>query len=177
MTLKIYQWDTIQPLGADFFPRMHAAIGYYADTLYILGGFGSKAGDQILNPEHYTDLMAFSLKDREFIKKYDFQAPMEDIDFAHSMVIDEEDQSYYVLATTIYEYDTYLHLLRGNLADPTLVELGDKIPYLFHNENSYSDLFYSKNSQELIAATSLTDTENNETKITVHKIFYPAVCY
>jgi len=170
---KTSQWDTIQPGGEDFHPRMHAAIGSYADTLFIIGGFGSKAGDQILNPEHYTDLLAFSLKEREFIKKYDFLAPMEEIDFAHSMVINEEDQSYYLLATTIFEYDTYLQLLKGNLADPKLIKLGDKIPYKYHNEYSYSDLFYSKNSQELIAVTSLADWDNNETKITVHKISFP----
>lgn len=167
------QWDTIQIRGDVFYPRMHAAIGSYADTLYILGGFGSKAGEQILNPEHYTDLLAFSLKKREFIKKYDFQAPMENLDFAHSMVINEEDQSYYVLATTIFEYETYLQLLRGNLGDPKLIKLGDKIPYLFHNEFSCCDLFYSQSSQELIAATSLADFEKNETQITVHKISFP----
>lgn len=170
---KINQWDTIQTHDEVFYPRMHAAIGKYADTLYILGGFGSKAGDQIFNPEHYNDLLAFSLREKEFTKKYEFRAPMEDIDFAHSMVINEEDQSYYVLATTIFEYDTYLQLLRGNLADPKLTSLGDKIPYLFHNENSYCDLFYSETSKELIAANSLANSERNDTKITVHTISFP----
>ena len=89
---------------------------------------------------------------------------MEDIDFANSMVINEEDQSYYVLATTIFEYETYLQLLKGNLADPELITVGDKIIYLFHNENSYCDLFYSKSSQELIAVTSLADPEENDDK-------------
>jgi DNA-binding SARP family transcriptional activator len=167
------KWDTIQSHGEVFHPRMHAAIGKYADTLYILGGFGSKSGDQILKPEHYTDLLAFSIKEREFTKKYEFLAPMDDIDFAHSMVINEEDQSYYLLATTIFEYETYLQLLRGNLADPELILLGDKMPYLFHNENSYCDLFYSKSSQELIATTYLSDIEKNETKISVYKISFP----
>ncbi len=170
---KNNRWDTVQTRGDVFHPRMHAAIGGAADTLYILGGFGTRAGDQILNPEHYTDLLAFSLKDKEFIKKYEFQAPMEGIDFAHSMIIDEKDRSFYVLATTIFEYETYLQLLRGSLADPELVKLADKIPYLFHNEYSYCDLFFSENNQELIAASSLADMEKNETKITVHKINYP----
>lgn len=166
-------WDTVQAHGDVFYPRMHAALGNLNDTIYILGGFGSKAGDQILSPEHYTDLMAFSLGEKEFIKKYDFEAPMEGIDFASSMVINAEDQSYYVLATSIFEYETYLQLLRGNLADPELVTAGDKIIYLFHNENSYCDLFFSKSSQELIALTSLSKPEENVTKITVHKISFP----
>ncbi len=170
---KNYNWDTIHTHGEVFHPRMHAAIGSYADTLFILGGFGSMSGNQILNPEHYTDLMALSLKDFEFIKKYEFQAPMNDIDFAHSMVINEEDRSFYVLASTIFEYDTYLQLLGGNLADPKLIKYGGKIPYLYHNENSYCDLYYSKSSQELIAATFLTDRDVNETKISVYKVSFP----
>jgi two-component SAPR family response regulator len=170
---KNNQWDTAQTRGDAFYPRMHAALGSLNDTLYILGGFGSKAGDQILSPEHYTDLLAFSLREKEFIKKYDFEAPMEGIDFANSMVINSEDQSYYVLATTIFEYETYLQLLRGTLAVPELIPVGDKIIYLFHNENSYCDLFFSKSSQELIAVTSLFEPEENTTKITVHKISFP----
>lgn len=168
-----HQWDTVQTSGEDFYPRMHAAIGYYADTLFILGGFGSKAGDQILNPEHYTDLIAFSLEDRVFTRKYDFLAPEPDIDFAHSMVINGEDHSYYVLATSIFEYDTYLQLLRGNLDDPHLVKLGDKIPYKFHNEDAYCDLFYFENSEELIAVTSLTNRNTNETNFNVYTISFP----
>jgi len=170
---KKNQWDTVQTRGDVFYPRMHAALGSLNDTIYILGGFGSKAGDQFLSPEHYTDLLAFSLREKEFIKKYDFEAPMEGIDFATSMVIHAEDQSYYVLATTIFEYETYLQLLRGKLAEPGLVTAGDKIIYLFHNENSYCDLFFSKSSQELIAVTSLSEPEENVTKITVHKISFP----
>jgi DNA-binding SARP family transcriptional activator len=170
---KNNQWDTVPTVGDVYYPRMHAALGKLKDTLYLIGGFGSRAGDQILHPEHYTDLLAFSLKDKAFIKKYDFEAPVTGLDFANSMVIDEEDQSFYVLATTIFEYETYLQLLRGNLADPELIPVGDKIMYLFHNENSYCDLFFSKSSQELIAVTSLADPEENTTKITVHKISFP----
>ena len=56
---------------------------------------------------------------------------MEEIDFAHSMVIDMDNHSYYVLASTTFEYDTYLQLLKGNLEDPELKMLGNKIPYCF----------------------------------------------
>ena len=167
------QWDTVRTQGEVFHPRMHAAIGNFKDTLYFLGGFGSRMGEQILKPEHYKDLMAFSLKENKFVKKYNFRAGIEDIDFAHSMIIDGEDLSYYVLATTIFDYETYLQILKGKLSDPELISLGDKIPYLFHNENSYSDLYYSKSSQELIAATSLVDSERNETEINVYKISFP----
>ncbi|MFC2115933.1 hypothetical protein ACFLTU_05630, partial [Bacteroidota bacterium] len=167
------RWDTLLTGGDIFHPRQHAALGNFEDTIYILGGFGSISGQQILKPQHYNDLMAFSLKDKKFIKKYEYQAPLEDIDFAHSMVLDIEDQSYYVLASTIFEYETYLQLLKGNLTDPELEMLGNQIPYIFHNENSYSDLFFSITSQKLIAATLLADLEKDETEINVYTISFP----
>ncbi|MCF8379606.1 MAG: hypothetical protein K9H49_08530 [Bacteroidales bacterium] len=167
------QWDTLQTGGEIFHPRMHAAIGSFEDTIYILGGFGSNTGDQIQKPHHYKDLLAYSIKDKIFLDKYEFQSPLEDIDFAHSMVINKKDRSYYVLASTIFEYETYLQLLRGNLADTELEMLGNKIPYLFHNENSYSDLYFSNSSQKLIAATFLADTEKDSTEISIYSIHFP----
>jgi two-component SAPR family response regulator len=166
-------WDTLPTTGDIFLPRMHAALGNYGDTLYLLGGFGSAAGDQILKPHHYTDLMAFSLKENRFIKKYEFRAPMEDIDFAHSMVMDRDEKSYYVLASTIFEYESYLQLLKGNLGNPDLIMLGNRIPYIFHNENSYSDLYYSKTGQKLIAATFLANLQKDTTDINVYTIKFP----
>jgi hypothetical protein len=167
------QWDTLKPGGEMFHPRMHAALGLYEDTVYILGGFGSTTGDQMLNPHHYTDLMAYSLKDNRFIKKYDFKSNLEDLDFGHSMVFDNNDQSYYVLATTIFEYETYLQLLKGNLNNPELKLLGNKIPYIYHNERSYADLFYAKKTNKLISAKFFVDPEKNETDISVYTISFP----
>lgn len=171
--LNSHQWDTVQTTGDVFYPRMHAALGYVRDTVYIMGGFGSTAGDQEINPKHYTDLMAFSLRDKRFVKKYDFDAPFGDIDFAHSMVFDQNGKDYYVLASSIYQYETYLQILKGSLSGPELTAIGTRIPYLFHNENSYADLFHSKSLQKLIAVTSLADREKSETKIEVHTLSYP----
>jgi two-component SAPR family response regulator len=170
---KDNKWDTLKAEGELFHPRMHAAMGIYRDTIYILGGFGSTTGDQILNPHHYTDLMAYSLKDNTFIKKYHFKSTLEDLDFGHSMVFDKNDQSYYVLATTIFEYESYLQLLKGNLNSPELKLMGNKIPYIFHNERSYADLFYSRISNKLIAVKMFVDPERNETDISVYTISFP----
>lgn len=168
-----HKWDTVQTTGDVFYPRMHAALGSIRDTVFIMGGFGSTAGDQEINPKHYTDLMAFSLRDKRFVKRYDFEAPFGDIDFAHSMVFDQNGEDYYVLASSIYQYETYLQLLKGSLSAPELTAVGTRIPYLFHNENSYSDLFYSKSLQKLIAVTSLADNEKRETKIEIYALSYP----
>ncbi len=168
-----HTWDTIPISGDVFYPRMHAALGVLEDTVYILGGFGSTAGDQVVNPRHYTDLLAFSLEANRFIKKYDFEAPTDDIDFAHSMVFDRHERSYYVLASSIFQYESYLQLLKGSLSGSELKSMGNKIPYLFHNENSFSDLYFSRSSKQLIAVTSLADRDKNETVFQVYTLAFP----
>lgn len=173
--LQLFRWDTIPTIGDVFYPRMHAALGAMKDTVYILGGFGSAAGDQVVNPRHYNDLLAFSIKEKKFVKKYDFIAPTTDIDFAHSMLFDQESRSFYVLASSIFQYESYLQILKGNLDDPDLRLLGDQIPYLFHNENSFSDLFFADAQGKLIAVTSLADREKNETEFKVYTISYPPI--
>jgi DNA-binding SARP family transcriptional activator len=59
------------------------------------------------------------------------------------------------------------------LSNPELKSMGERIPYLFHNENSYSDLFYSKKLSRLFALTSLADTKANETQIKIFTMAYP----
>jgi two-component SAPR family response regulator len=51
--------------------------------------------------------------------------------------------------------------------------LGNRIPYIFDNENSYSDLYFSKRGQKLVAATFLANPEENETGINVYTIAFP----
>jgi len=167
------QWDTLQTDSDSFHPRMHAAIGSLGDTLYIMGGYGTTTGDQELNPHHYSDLHAFALKDHTFVKKYDFEAPIDDIDFAHSMVFDPNGEDYYVLASTIYQYETHLQLLRGTLSGPKLTAMGTRIPYLFHNENSYADLYFSHSLGILVASSSLANRETGETHIELYTLAYP----
>jgi two-component SAPR family response regulator len=166
-------WDTLTVSGDKFLPRRNAALGHYRDTLFILGGFGSASGDAILKPHHHTDLLAFSINDGKFTKKYDFKAPLKEIDFTHSMVLDPDERSYYVLASTIYAHESYLQLLKGSLEDPELMMLGNRIPYIFDNENSYSDLYYSSGGEKLIAVTLLANPEQDETGIDVYTIAFP----
>ncbi len=170
---SLLEWDTLSTGGDAFHPRMHAAMGVKKDTAYILGGFGSTAGDQAVNPRHYKELLAFSLTGHRFKKLYKFIAPINDIDFAHSMVFDSSGQSFYLLATSIYQYESYLQLLKGSLSGPELQSMGNKIPYLFHNINSYSDLFFSGSLQKLLAVTSMADREADETEFSVYTIDFP----
>jgi hypothetical protein len=48
-------WDTLQPGGDFLAPRYLSALGTTktGDTAYIIGGYGSREGDQVLSPKYF----------------------------------------------------------------------------------------------------------------------------
>lgn len=165
-------WEIIKSSGDVFNPRYLASAGALNDTIFILGGYGSEFGKQILNPHNYYDLMAFSLKNHTFKKLYDFVPPVEDICFSNSITIDPVSRTFYALSFQIFKYDGYLQLIKGSLQKPELKLIAGKIPYLFHDVISFSSLYYCESSKKLIAATMLLDNQN-QTEIKLYSISFP----
>ncbi len=166
------KWEVLKVPGDVFTPRYLAATGILNDTVLILGGYGSVSGKQILNPQNYYDLLAFSLKDQRFRKVYDFVPPVEDICFSNSMVIDPEERTFYALSFSVLKYDGYLQLVKGSLQKPELQLIASKIPYFFHDVKSFSSLYFCKSGKKLVAATMLLN-EQNQTEINLYTISFP----
>jgi len=165
-------WEIVKPGGDVFNPRYLASTGVLNDTVYILGGYGSASGKQILNPQNYYDLLAFSIKDQRFKKVYDFVPPAEDICFSNSMVIDPDNRTFYALSYSVLKYEGFLQLIKGSLQRPDLKLIASKIPYLFYDVMSFSSLYFCKSSKKLIAATMLLN-EQNKTEINLYTISFP----
>ncbi len=165
-------WEILKPGGDVFNPRYLASSGALNDTVYILGGYGSISGKQILNPQYFFDLMAFSLKDKKFTKIYEFVPPFEDICFSNSMVIDPETRTFYALSFPILKYDTSLQLIKGSLQSPDIKPIASKIPFLFYDIKSFSSLYYCESGKKLVAATLLLD-DQNQTEINLYSIAFP----
>lgn len=159
-------WDEI------YKPRYLAALGEKQDTLYILGGYGSPSGDQMINPQNYHELLAYSIKDNRFVHKFDLEMPVDDFVFGNSMVIDSVNNHYYALALSRFKVDNALQLIRGDLDDPSIELMADEIPITHSDINSYVDLFYFPTSKYLVAYNSTTDGSGT-TSIEVHKLNFP----
>ncbi len=172
LNLDAGNWEIIEPTGDAFYPRYLSAAGTLNDTVFILGGYGSVSGKQILNPQNYYDLMAFSLKDHKFKKIYNFDPPFDDICFSNSMVIDSISRNFYALSYPATKYEGYLQLMKGSLQRPELEPIADEIPFLFHDVRSFSSLYYCKSSKKLIAVTLLND-EQNKTEFKLFSIAFP----
>ncbi|SIN65886.1 kelch repeat-containing protein [Chitinophaga niabensis] len=165
-----HKWDSVQVKGDPYTPRYLAALGTKGDDVYILGGYGSTTGEQILNPKYLYDLLRFDPKANTIKKIFALDPPKDAFVFANSMVI--IDENYYALTFPKDRFDSRLQLIRGSLKHNQYQALGDTIPYAFKDNRSYADLYYCANSKKLVAVTLLTD-DNKTTDVKIYTIAFP----
>jgi len=169
------QWDTVYPEGDFFMPRYMAALGVNAkgDTAYVLGGFGSKTGDQTINPRFTYDLMAYSVKDATFKSLFHYKDPPSQFCFANSLVIDSATRQYYALTYPIDRFNSALQLVQGSLESPAYQPMGDTIPYAYHDIESFADLYYAAASKKLIAVTIFSPLNSNSSTVKLYALDFP----
>lgn len=155
-----------------FYPRYLAGLGELNDTVYILGGYGSKTGDQLINPQSYYDFYGYSLRNGNLFVKFEIPRIIDDMALANTLWIDPETRNYYALIFEKSKFDGYLQLVRGNLNTPEIETVGNRIPFQFLDIRSYSSLFYFPVQKKLFAYTSYL-SENNKTKVSLYSISYP----
>jgi DNA-binding SARP family transcriptional activator len=168
------KWGVVQTKGDFLPPRYLGALGTNAagDTAFLMGGYGSNTGDQMVNPKYYYDLLAYSVKDRRFKIRYHLKEPEKQFCFANSLIIDDTAQAYYALVFPNDRFNSTLQLIKGSLTSPDYQALGDTIPYSFYDVRSYADLYYSPTGKKLIAVTFYTNKEN-KTDVRIYTIAFP----
>jgi two-component SAPR family response regulator len=169
-----HKWEVLKTKGDFFMPRYLSALGTNAatDTAYIIGGYGSKTGDQAVNPKYNFELMAYSVAGRTFKHIYDFKQPEKEFCFANSLIIDGQANQFYGLIFPIDRFNSHLQLIRGSLSSPEYEFLGDSIPYSFHDIESFADLYYCPSSKKLVAVTLVSAT-NKPTSVKIFTIDFP----
>lgn len=165
------KWDMLTPSGDYFTPRYLSAVGLDAQGqyAYILGGYGSQTGDQMLDPKYFYDLFRYDLKANSFKKICNFRPQNTAFTFANSLVLDSTD--YYGLVFPNDSYNSSLQLVKGSLKDSTLHPLSEPIPYNFHDIQSFADLYYSPLSNKLIVVTLFYTAEGVKEQRTDVKIY------
>jgi DNA-binding SARP family transcriptional activator len=166
-------WQRIKNKGDTFTPRYLAGLGTNAtgDTAYVIGGYGSASGQQIVNPRNLYDMMRFTAKDKSFKKLFNINVKNGDFVFANSLVINTKDRSYYGLIFPQHKFNSNLQLIKGSLDKADYHLVGDTIPYLFHDIHSFADLCYFPNSNKFLAVTLFR--ENEQTRIKVYSLLSP----
>lgn len=163
-------WDSIKPKGDPYTPRYLAALGVKNDSVYILGGYGSTTGEQILNPKYLYDLLRFDPQTNTIKKIFTLDVPKEAFVFANSMII--AGDNYYALTFPNDRFDSRLQLIKGSLLHPSYVPLGDTIPYDFKDTRAFADLYYCANSKKLVVVTTHS-ADNITSTVKIYTIAFP----
>jgi DNA-binding SARP family transcriptional activator len=168
------QWDTVHATGDFFMPRYLAALGMNetGDTAFILGGYGSKTGEQTLNPRHVYDLLAFSVRDKKFTQLTRLNEPEHPFCFSNSLVTEPGTDNYYTLIYPNDRFNSRLQLIKGSLHSPGYELMADTIPWQFYDVESFVDLFYSSGSKKLLAATFHTG-KDSITDVKIYSLDFP----
>lgn len=166
-------WETLKVTGDHFTPRYMAALGanINGDSAYIIGGYGSLKGDQLLNPHNLYDLTLFDVKHKTFKKIYELPEPAQPFVFGNSMIIDTHQQCYYALTFANDRSQSSLQLIKGSLSKPVYTRLASSIPFRYFDVKSRAELFYDQQNEKLI--TVILFSENNTTRVQIYTILFP----
>ncbi len=170
-SFKNKEWKQ-HDISSGIAPRYLGSLGYLDENeLLYFGGYGSKTGNQEEFPHNYYDLYKVNSKTLEVKKLWEMSAPKEHFTNSNSLVVNKEKKSFYNLAYSNTRYSTSLKLMEYSIDKPDFKTVGDSIPYKFKDIESYCDLYYSPQTSELLAVTSVS--KNNNTEINIYSIAYP----
>ena len=168
-----HRWDTVHASGDYYPPRYLSALGLSPDgrSAYLVGGYGSQTGDQMLDPRNYYDFYRYDIVQSSFKKLFTLRPLATPFTFSNSLVIGARPGAWYGLIYANDSYNSNLQLVEGSFTDSTYQPEGDPVPYSFHDVQSYADLYYSPISNKLIAVTMLYSKEETKEKSTQVKIY------
>lgn len=167
-------WVSLSEHDSIFKPRYLAGADILNDSIYILGGYGSASGSQLVNPKSYFNLIAYDLKSNTFIEKFKIKPHLSDMIVASKMWVNPKDRSYFALISDKIKFNGQSRLLKGSLDSPKTIILGDSIPYKFLDVKSISKLYFMPNEKKLVAYNSYLNKEN-KTEFNIYSINFPVI--
>lgn len=174
LPLKTERWEDVKPVGDFFMPSYLSALGSNSqgDTIYVLGGYGSITGSEMVNPKNIYSMMRFTTRDKRFKKLYDLKHEGDDFVFASSLVIDSSSKTYYGLVFPHNRNNTNLRLITGSLENNEYRYIAGSFPYRFFGDFSFADLFYCPESRKFVAVTSVV-VEGFRTRVKIYALQGP----
>jgi hypothetical protein len=170
-SMKERKWNK-KDLSWDITPRYLGSMGFWKDhQLLYFGGYGSESGIQRESPRNYYDLYSIDVKFLEGRKLWELKDLSPDFTNGNSLVVNNEDQTFYTICYPNKVYDSYILLHQFDLNEPKYRILGDTIQYFFNDVESYCDLFRPEDQSQLLTLTSTLKGQGTE--INIYSIAYP----
>jgi DNA-binding SARP family transcriptional activator len=172
LDLSKNEWQDLTIRNGVFNPRYLAGLGSLNDTVYILGGYGSATGSQMVNPRSYFDLLGYSVKNRSLFRKFEIASIYDDMCVGSTFWVYRNNRDYYALIFEKNKYESALQLIRGSIDSSGVEIVGDKIPYKFFDIRSNASMFFFPGQNKLFACTSFV-TDSMKTLLSIYSINFP----
>ncbi|KPM47349.1 hypothetical protein [Jiulongibacter sediminis] len=173
-SLKTGEWENLQLKGEGQTPRYLAGFGTASDgiTSYLIGGYGSNSGDQLLKPQNYYDLFKINWQENTIEKVYEI--PVEDSEpfvFGSEIIINEKEGTFYAVVFNQLKFNAELQLIEGSLTKPEFTKLGKPISIEFSDVATQVSLHPGNG---LIYCTVINhDASINESTLDIYSIHTP----
>jgi two-component SAPR family response regulator len=165
------QWRRAD-LSAFIHPRYLAAMGAWNDSLLLcFGGYGNVSGKQYESPHNYYDLYAVNPRTRHVRKIWELPRVDNHFTNSNSLVVNRASRTFYALSYPNNVYETQMFLHEYSLTEPAFRRLGDPVPFLFNDVESYCDLFIPSDSSALFAVASCM--AGDDSRVDIYSIAYP----
>ncbi|WP_238805332.1 hypothetical protein [Emticicia aquatica] len=168
-------WSDLSMTGDIIEPRYMFGLGSKENMKsYLFGGFGSKTGDQGMNPQNYYDLFEIDWQKNRVRKVYDLKNPDSTFVVASSLIVNQSKDSFYGLIYNQLKFKSSLQLVEGSLSKPELNRISKEIPYKFIDVSSFADLYFDKINSKLYCVTSFFDRlPADSTEIEIYSLDFP----
>jgi DNA-binding SARP family transcriptional activator len=156
-------------------PRYLAAMGgnRAGNKIYILGGRGAEMGRQELSPKNFSDLFEVDLKTNKVKYLFDINEEGDEGNvYSNSLVMDESDSCFYVLAYPNNKYSSAITLKKINLYTQEVTTPADTIEFYFRDVTSFCDLYFSPRLSKLIAVASYSEDQKTS-QINLYTLEFP----
>ena len=170
-------WDSLSFGGDPLFPHYLGAMGVDKDGVYLLGGYGSTTGDQMLNPKISNDFVLMDIDSKTFKTLGEIKFPFPEAVWANSLATDEASNTMYGLMFPRNKFKSFLQLVSMSKDGKNFQELGSTIPFDFHDIKSFADFFYSKASNRFVAVTLFYDSALSQSRVRIYSLLAPALPY
>ncbi|MEQ9286134.1 MAG: kelch repeat-containing protein [Cyclobacteriaceae bacterium] len=169
-------WSQLAPDQAEFPPRSLSGLAstQAGDSVYIVGGYGSRKGNQLLRPEFFYDVHLFVPKKEHLEKVSTLNLQGSEYCFANKIVMDSL-KNFYGLVYNKNKFNSRIKLVKFSLANPEVEVLADSIPYSFHDIRSYADLYFSQVDKKLYTLTSFYNDKTESTEVNIYSLNFPPI--
>lgn len=177
-SLKKGQWEKLQMKGDIPAPRYLAGFGTTSDglTSYLIGGYGSNSGDQLLKPQNYYELFKIDWRANTIEKIYEINVEdQEPFVFGSNIILNEDEGTFYAVTFNQLKFNTELQLIEGSLTQPQFTKLGKSVPIEFSDVTTQISLHPGRGMIYCSVINYIADSE--ESTLRIYSIHTPPGVY